>query len=134
MKLYELQSPAELQALEAQLDAMMRPVGLDVEFSRHFIERLLGRDRSITAAEIIDAFAKLKRKYKNKLLKYKKMPGQRAILKDFDNDLNIIFGVTDQGGELPDLVNITIMRKDPNEFRTDTPSGAGEELKVGRPR
>lgn len=134
MKLLELQSPAELRALEAHLDDLMRPVGLDVEFSKHFVERLLGRDRSITGAEIIDSFTKLKQKYKQKLKSYKRKPGQRAILKDFDHDLNVIFGVTHKGGDLPDLVNITIMRKDPDEFRTDTPSGSGEELKVGRPK
>ena len=129
MKLYELQSPAELRSLEAHLDDLMRPVGLDVEFSKHFVERLLGRDRSVTAAEVIDAFSKLKQKYKQKLKSYKKKPGQRAILKDFDNDLNVIFGIQPaRGSELPDLVNITIMRKDPNEFQTDTPMGSGEEL------
>jgi len=136
MKLFELKSPAEVQQLEVELDKLMRSVGLDVEFSRHFIERLLGRDRSITGQEVIASFDKLKRKYKQKLLKYKKTPGHRAILKDFDSELNVIFGVqaSRNKDKLPELVNITIMRKDPDKFRTDTPSGSGEELKVGTRR
>ena len=56
------------------------------------------------------------------------------MLKDFDRDLNVIFAIQPAAGEelLPELVNITIMRKDPNEFIPDTPSGSSEELKVGR--
>ena len=133
MKLFELQSPAEVTALEQYLDDLMRPVGLDVAFSRHFIERLLGRERPVTIPEIVDAFTKLKKKYKQKLKSYKKNPGQRAILKDLDQDLNIIFAIASptELNDLPDLVNITIMRKDPDKFIPDTPSGSGEELKVG---
>lgn len=123
MKLFELQSPEELVELEAQLDALMRPVGLDVEFSQHFIERLLGRERRVTKDEIIQSFAKLKNKYKNRLLAAKKKPNYEAVLKDFGTDLNVVFGI--RGGE---LVNVTIKRKDPNTFHINTKGG--EELKV----
>lgn len=132
MKLYELKSPVEITTLEHQLDSLMRPVGLDVEFSRHFIERLLGRERQVTILEILDAFTKLKRKYKKKLLNAKRNPGYTATLKDFDNDLNIAFGIKVEG-ETPQLVNITIKRKDPNEFGTDNYPGS-EVLIVGRKR
>ena len=67
MKLYELQSPAEVVFLEQELDALMRSVGLDVTFSKHFVERLLGREQPVTVPEIVDAFSKLKKKYKQKI-------------------------------------------------------------------
>ena len=41
----ELQSSAEVVELEKQLDKMMATLGLDVEFSRHFIERILAAKR-----------------------------------------------------------------------------------------
>lgn len=123
MKLFELQSPDEVRELEAQLDALMRTVGLDVEFSRHFIERLLGREQRVTQEEVINAFAKLKSKYKKRLLSAKKKPGYEAVLKDFSNDLNIVFGI--RGGE---LMNITIKQKDPASFRLN--KQGGDELRV----
>lgn len=128
MKLYELQSPAEIQTLEQQLDRLMASVGLDVEFSRHFVERLLGRESPVTVQEIVDSFAKLKQKYKQRLKSAKKKPGYEAILKDFDSDLNIVFGIK-PGKPMPQLTNITIMKKDPDSFVAN--AGGGEELKVG---
>lgn len=129
MKLFELASPAEVQQLEAELDHLMASVGLDVTFSRHFIERLLGRERSVSVAEVVDAFRKLKAKYKQRLLRAKKAGDYEAILKDFDNDLNIVFGI-EQKGRMPELVNITIKRKDPQTFVANVQGG--EELRVGR--
>lgn len=131
MKLYELASSAEVNALEQQLDQLMAPVGLDVEFSRHFVERLMGREEPVSVGEVVDAFSKLKRKYKQKLLGAKKRPGYEAILKDFDTDLNIVFGVK-VGQPLPQLVNITIKKKDPGTFKANVKGG--EELTVGQRR
>ena len=131
MKLFELQSPIEVKELENQLDALMRSVGLDVVFTSHFIERMLGRDRAVTKEEIVGAFQKLKAKYKQRLLSAKKHPGYEAILKDFDSDLNVVF-VIEPGDPTPELVNITMMQKDPNKFRTNM--SGGDELKVGRVR
>ena len=123
MKLLELASPAEVTELEKQLDNLMRPVGLDVEFSRHFIERILGREKRVTIEEVVKAFAKLKSKFKRRLLSAKKKPNYEAVLKDFGSELNIVFGIS--GGE---LTNITIKRKDPNTFHAN--AKGGEELKV----
>lgn len=131
MKLYELQSPAEVTELENQLDRLMYPLGIDVRFSRHFVERLLGREKPVTVEEVVSSFAKLKKRYKKKLMQYKKNPkGNSKIIKDFDNELNVIFNVEQRGGNMPELVNITLMKKDPNKFRTVTPSGSGEVLNV----
>lgn len=123
MKLYELKSPAEVVELEKQLDKLMSTVGLDVEFSKHFIERILGREKRVTIDEVVTAFEKLKAKYKKRLLSAKKKPDYEAVLKDFGNDLNIVFGI--DGGE---MTAVTIKQKNPDEFHINTKGG--EELKV----
>ena len=123
MKLFELQAPEEVRELDRQLDSLMYPVGLDVQFTNHFIERLLGRERRVTIEEIVVTFEKLKRRYKKRLLAAKKMGKYDAVLKDLSNDLNIAFTI-----EGKDLVNLTIKRKDPSAFRLNR--RGGEELRV----
>jgi hypothetical protein len=124
----ELASTAEVIELERQLDKMFSTLDLDVEFSRHFIERLLGREKGVTVDEIVDTFSKLKKKYKKKLLNAKKKSGYQAVLRDFDNDLNIVFSIKGSK-EGPELRNITIKQKDPSKFVTN--ADGGEDLKVG---
>ena len=123
MKLFELQAPEEVRELDRQLDSLMYPVGLDVQFTNHFIERLLGRERRVTVEEIVATFEKLKRRYKKRLLAAKKMGKYDAVLKDLSNDLNIAFTI-----EGKDLVNLTIKRKDPSTFRLNR--RGGDELRV----
>ena len=121
MKLQELQAPMEVQELENQLDKLMRPVGLDVSFTRHFIERILGREKPVTIEEVVSSFEKLKRRYKKRLLRAKRTTEYEAVLKDLSNDLNVVFAI--HGDE---LVNITIKRK--GDFRLNRKGG--EELRV----
>ena len=127
----ELKSSAEVQELEAQLDKMFSTLGVDVAFSNHFVERLLGREKSITIDEIRAAFEKLKKKYKGKLLKAKKQGQVRSALQDFDTDLNVVFTIEpDKQGDGYDLVNLTVMRLPPEEFRNtgvETPYPVGSK-------
>jgi len=131
MKIFELKSTAEVQQLETSLDNIMRPVGLDVEFTQHFIERLMGRDKMVSADQIAGAFMKLKQKYKRKLLSAKKKADYTAVLKDFDSDLNVVFAIQ-PGPDGPELVNITMMKKPVDQFRST--NFDSEDLKVGRPK
>ena len=128
MKLYELTSTAEVNELERQLDKLMSTLGLDVEFTRHFIERILGRERGVSVEDIVRSFSQLKSKYKSRLLRAKKQPDYSAVLRDFDQDLNIVFGIkpVKDGHE---LVNITIKQKDPSTFVTN--QDGGDDLKIG---
>lgn len=124
MKLYELQSPNEVVHLEQLLDRLFYPLGLDVKFTAHFIERLLGREQRVTIDEITKAFQELKSRYKTRLIAAKRKPNYEAILKDLSNDLNIVFGI--KGNQ---LVNITIKQKDPSSFVANV--RGGEEFVVG---
>jgi len=128
----EVQSQGEIRGLEAELDNMFKTLGLDVEFTSHFVERLLGREKQVTYNEILAAFAKLKKKYKRQLLKAKKIDMGPAALQDLDSDLNVLFAIQpDKKNNEYDLVNITVKRKDPEKFHTDTPSGNATPFKVG---
>lgn len=129
--IFELRSSGEVIELERQLDSMFSSLGFDIAFSSHFIERILGRESVVTKQEILDTFQKLKGKYKQRLLSAKKKGGYEAILKDFDNDLNIVFGIQATGGK-PEykLVNITIKQKKPEDFYANVEGG--EILRVGR--
>lgn len=130
MKLYELQAQSEVHALESKLDALMAELDIDVSFSRHFVERLLGREQQVSQEEIVASFDKLKSKYKNKLEVAKGKGNYKALLKDLDQELNIAFALRPprHENELADLKNITIMRK--RDFRTDNEPGS-EVLSVG---
>lgn len=122
--LLELQDTREVNDLEKQLDNLFADLGIDIEFSRHFIERILGREQSVTEEEIKHAFSKLKEMHGDKLVQAKEHGGMKAALKDFQNSLNIVFELDNDS-----LTNVTIMRKSPNSFKTSNFKGQ-QELKV----
>lgn len=119
----ELKSPTELNVLHNALQDMFKDLGLRVEFSKHFVERLFGREQKVHVREIVSAFSKLKAKYRIKLEQAKNYGEFEGIIKDFGKDLNIVFAIDD-----PNLEAITIMRKDPHHFRLN--SAGGVEFKV----
>lgn len=123
MLLNELKQPSEVTELENQLDTMFKSLGLDIEFSRHFIERILKRERKITIKDVTSSFEKLKKKYKKRLLSAKKKDNYEAVLKDFSNDINIVFAINSD-----ELKAITIKSKDPKQFHIS--KEGGDELKV----
>ncbi len=122
--LLELSNSGEVNALENQLDKLFADMGIDVEFSRHFTERLLGREQSVTQEEIEHAFAKLKQMHGDKLAQAKEGDNYVAVIKDFQNSLNIVFDL-----EGDTLTNVTVMRKPPNKFSSSDYPGV-KELKV----
>jgi hypothetical protein len=103
---------------------MFGEMGFDVNMTKHFVERILGREKSVTMEEVTNAFAKLKAKYGERLLQAKDTDRYVGILKDFSTSLNIVFELKD------DKMNqVTIIRKPPNQFQSrDFPGG--QQLKV----
>ena len=98
--------------VEDYADRLFRELGLDVEFSKHFRERLNDprNPKPITAAELIGLF---KRAYQKSGKKIAEMPPYaEAVLKDMRTDINTPFVIEydRRNGEL-DLVLKTIMRK-----------------------
>jgi hypothetical protein len=110
--LNEAISSSELDLLEDYADRLFKELGLDVEFSRHFRERVNDpRNRQpITAQELIGLF---KRAYEKSGKRISEMPpNAEAVLQDMRTDLNTPFVIEfdHRNGEL-DLVLKTIMRK-----------------------
>jgi hypothetical protein len=105
-------SSEQMDLIEDYADKLFGELGLDVEFSRHFKERLNDprNDKPITAAELIGVF---KRAYQKSGKKIAGMPpNAEAVLRDMRTDLNTPFVIEydRKNGEL-DLVLKTIMRK-----------------------
>ena len=115
MKLNELDkgvgvTQQQLDALEKVLDQVFSKVGIDVEFTRHFIDRVNDK-RNITPISIKE----LAMLFKKEFIKYGKPiaqlgPDVQAVMKDLESDINIPFALNWNGKEL-ELVAKTVMRK-----------------------
>jgi len=105
-------SSEQMTLVEDYADKLFGELGLDVEFSRHFRDRLNDprNAKPITAAELIGLF---KRAYQKSGKKIAEMsPNAEAVLQDMRTDINTPFIIEydRRTGEL-DLVLKTIMRK-----------------------
>lgn len=101
-----------MEMVEEYADKLFGELGLDVEFSKHFKDRLNDprNSKPITSAELIGLF---KRAYQKSGKKIADMPpNAEAVLKDMRTDINTPFVIEydRRRGEL-DLVLKTIMRK-----------------------
>ena len=102
----------QMDLLEDYADRLFSALGLDVEFSKHFRERINDprNPRPITASELIDLFKKAYEKSGKKIAEMP--PYAEAVLKDMRTDINTPFVIEydRRNGEL-DLVLKTILRK-----------------------
>lgn len=125
MKLEELfenqqLSQSDLDEVERYADKLFASVGIDVEFTRHFIERVNDErnEKPINSAELIRLFRETRKKYGKKIPKLG--PDAQAVLKDIQTDINLPFVlVWDKNSEEFDLIAKTIMRK--KNFASSTP-------------
>ena len=115
----------ELQQLEVYADKMFASLGIDVEFSRHFKDRVNDprNKKPITIAELTRLFKQIYKKHGKPIAQLG--PDAEAVMKDMRTDVNVPFALQWDGKEL-DLVAKTIMRK-PN-FATPNPEFAVESL------
>lgn len=102
-------SQKELNDLEKFADRLLNKFDVDIEFTRHFADRMNDKRNkpSITIAELQRLFKKMAM---NKGKKIKKHGNREAILKDMQSDLNLPVVVNWKNGEF-EVVNKTIMRK-----------------------
>ena len=108
----------DLDAVEKYADRLYASSGIDVEFTRHFLDRVndVRNKKQITVAELIRMFKQSYRKYGKKIAQLG--PDAEAVLNDMQTDVNMPFVLKWDGKEL-DLVAKTVMRK-PN-FATSNP-------------
>lgn len=109
--LKEFISDRELSKVEDYADDLFNPLGIDVEFTDHFRERLNHpRNRKqIETDELKDLFRKLYLKYGQKLPNFRK--GTDAIVSDMNTNIHIPFEMKwDKEKKEFDMMNKTIMR------------------------
>ncbi|MDA8977427.1 hypothetical protein N9F71_00235 [bacterium] len=121
---------ADLDAVEKYADRVFAKVGIDVEFTRHFLDRAndARNKKDITSAELIRLFKKTFKKHGKAIPKLG--PDAEAVLKDMQTDINVPFVLNLRRGEL-ELVAKTVMRK--KNFKTPDPELAVEMAKRNTP-
>ena len=119
---------SDLDQIERYADRLFGAVGIDVEFTRHFLDRVndVRNKMQITSAEITRLFKQSYRKF-GKVIR-KLGPDAQAVLTDMKTDINMPFVLNLKGGEL-ELVAKTVMRK--KDFKTSNPKLAFEEVSEG---
>ena len=107
----------QLDALESVLDKVFAKLGIDVEFTRHFLDRV-NDERNVRPISIKE----LGMLFKKEFIKWGKPiaqmgPDAQAVMKDLETDINIPFVLqwNDRKGEL-ELIAKTVMRK--KNFKT----------------
>ena len=113
-ELYEKVTQKQINDLEKFADRILAKFDIDVEFTRHFVDRMNDsrNDPEITIAELQKLFKKIQ-KAKGKYLKDAK--NTEVVLKDIQSNLNLPVVVNFKDGEF-EVINKTIMRK--SKFKT----------------
>jgi hypothetical protein len=109
-----------LDKLEQYLDQLFGKLGMDVEFTRHFLDRAndVRNKRPITLKELAILFKDAYIKYGKQIAKMG--PDAEAVIKDMRSDVNVPFVLNwDSRNQELDLVAKTVMRK--KDFRTPDP-------------
>lgn len=105
-------SKRDLDGIEKFADRLFAKVGIDVEFTRHFLDRVNDErnKKQITTAELTRLFKQTYNKHGKKIPQLG--PDAEAVLKDMQTDINMPFVLKwDSKTQEFDLVAKTIMRK-----------------------
>ena len=125
--LEERVSLGDLKKVEQYADRLFGAVGIDVEFTRHFIDRVndARNVKNITPAELVRLFKQTYRKHGKKIPQLG--PDAEAVIQDMRTDINMPFVLKwDSDNQEIDLVAKTVMRK--KGFRTTSQQLKVEEL------
>ena len=102
----------DLRSLEDYADRLFAKVGVDVEFTRHFLDRVNDsrNEKQINVAELIRIFKQEYKYYGKKIAQLG--PDAQAVMKDMRTDVNIPFVLQwDSANNELDLIAKTVMRK-----------------------
>ena len=105
----------DVNDLEKFADRILKKYDIDVEFTRHFVDRLNDPRNSpeIKVSELQKFFKKIQR---NKGKNIRSNPDVEAVLKDMSTNLNLPVVIKTKGDDSFEVTNKTIMRK--KDFRT----------------
>ena len=109
----------ELDQIEKYADKLFAAVGIDVEFTRHFLDRVNDErnKKPINTAELVRLFRLTYKKYGKKIPKMG--PDAQAVIHDMETDINMPFVLNVDRSGMLDLVAKTVMRK--KDFKTSNP-------------
>jgi homoserine dehydrogenase len=101
---------ADLNQIEKYADKLFAKVNVDIEFTRHFLDRINDprNKKQINSAELIRLWRETYKKYGKKIPKLG--DHAQAVLQDMETDINVPFVLNWKNGEF-ELVSKTIMRK-----------------------
>lgn len=113
-------SKADLDAVERMADKLFAKVGIDVEFTRHFLDRVndARNKKPISSGELVRLFKRTYKQHGKKIPKLGK--DAEAVIHDMQTDVNVPFVLNwDRKNQEFDLVSKTVMRK--KNFKTPDP-------------
>tara|TARA_Y100000748_G_C15265568_1_gene398524 strand:+ start:48 stop:650 length:603 start_codon:yes stop_codon:yes gene_type:complete len=116
---------SDLDQIEKYADRLFGTLDIDVEFTRHFLDRVndMRNKIAITPSELTRLF---KQSYKKHGKTIRRLgPDAEAVINDMKTDINMPFVLNLKGGEL-ELVAKTVMRK--KNFQTSNPKLSFEEI------
>lgn len=108
-------SQKDVDNLEKFADRILAKYGIDIEFTRHFVDRLNDPRNSpeIKVSELQRFFKKIQRNKGRNILNN---PDTEAVLKDMSTNLNLPVVIKTKGDDSFEVTNKTIMRK--KDFKT----------------
>ena len=109
-------SKNDLDQVEKYADKLFAAVGIDVEFTRHFLDRVNDErnKKPINTAELIRLFRLTYKKHGKKIPKMG--PDAQAVVRDMETDINMPFVLNVDKSGMLDMVAKTVMRK--KDFKT----------------
>ncbi len=112
-------SKSDLDQVEKYADKLFAAVGIDVEFTRHFLDRVNDErnKKPINTAELIRLFRLTYKKHGKKIPKMG--PDAQAVVRDMETDINMPFVLNVDRTGMLDMVAKTVMRK--KDFKTSNP-------------
>lgn len=122
-------TPVLLNKLEQYVDRLFATLGIDVEFTRHFLDRVNDprNVKPITIQELAMLFKKTYSKWGKKIAQLG--PDAQAVIKDMSTDINMPFVLNwDPRNQELDLVAKTVMRK--KNFTTSNPEFTVETVDI----
>lgn len=111
-EIHEEVTQSDLKKIEQYADKLFNAVGVDVAFTRHFLDRVNDErnKKEITSDELTVLFKKTYDKHGKKIPKLG--PDAEAVINDMQSDINMPFVLKwDRDSEQLDLVAKTVMRK-----------------------
>ena len=110
-------SMSQLNQVEKHLDKVWAKVGIDVEFTRHFHDRVndARNGKPINTAELLRIYKQIYKRYGKPISQLSK--GTEILLKDMSTDINVPVVLRWNGREL-EMIAKTVMRKKNFKSRT----------------